>query len=273
MKSAQVFERDPGRLVVATFNVNSIRARLHVLEPYLSEHQVDILCLQETKVRDDDFPTAFFEDMGYQVRFSGQKSYNGVAVASRSEISDVQVGFGDDRDNESDRARLLRCRVEDIHLVNAYVPQGRELGHPYFAYKIDWFSRLERLFATAYSSKDQVLWCGDLNVAPTDLDVYEPDKHREHVCFHDSVREAFSRVVQSFGFVDLLRRFHPDEAVFSFYDYRQRGAIKRGQGWRIDHLLATSSLADRALDCWVDLEPRLMEKPSDHTVLLGAFRR
>ena len=264
---------DSEKLVVGTFNVNSVRARFHVLEPYLREHQVDLLCLQETKVRDEDFPVEFFEGLGYKVFFSGQKSYNGVALASRFDISDLEVGFGDGEDNESDRARLLRCKVEGIQVLNAYVPQGRELGHPYFEYKLHWFERLERLFERAYEPQEQVLLCGDLNVAPTDLDVHDPDGHRDHVCFHESVREAFSKVVRSFGFVDLLRHFHPEERIYSFFDYRQRGSVKRGLGWRIDHILASPPLADRALDCWVDLEPRLVQKPSDHTILLAAFRR
>ncbi len=264
---------DPTRLVVATFNVNSVRARKHVLGPYLENHQVDVLCLQETKVTDEDFPRSFFEDMGYHVRFSGQKSYNGVAVVSRYPIDEFEAGFGDGQDNESDRARLVRCRVEGIRIVNAYVPQGREVGHPYFEYKLGWFERLERLFATHYDPQEPVLWCGDLNVAPDDLDVYDPDGHRNHVCFHDSVRAAFDKVRSAFGFVDLLRRFHPGERLYTFYDYRQRGSVSRGLGWRIDHLLASPVLADKALSCWVDIEPRRAEKPSDHTILLASFRR
>ena len=256
--------------VVATFNTNSLRARLHILGPWLEENRPAVLCLQETKVRDEQFPEDFFDDLGYNVAHRGQKSYNGVAVASRYPIEDVTAGFGDGRDTEQDEARLLRCTVSGIRIVNTYVPQGREVGHEYFEYKLEWFRRLRALFERDYDPQEDLLWCGDMNVAPEPKDVYDPEGLAEHVCFHPRVREAFRDVVE-WGFVDVFRKFDDSPGRYTFYDYRQRGAISRGLGWRIDHILATRPLADRAVRSWIDLEPRRMKKPSDHTFLLAEF--
>ncbi len=256
--------------LLATFNANSLRARLHILGPWMEENRPDLLCIQETKVRDEEFPDSFFDDLGYNVAFKGQKSYNGVAVASRYPIEDVEAGFGDGGDSEQDQARLLRCTVEGVRIVNTYVPQGREVGHEYFAYKLKWFERLRALFEREYAPDEDLVWCGDMNVAPEPRDVYDPGSHAEHVCFHEDVRSAFRQVV-AWGFVDVFRKFDDRPGQYTFYDYRQRGALSRGQGWRIDHILATRPMAERAVRSWIDLEPRRLKKPSDHTFLLAEF--
>jgi len=256
---------------LATFNVNSVRARLHVLIPWLERHEVDVMCLQETKVTDEDFPTDAFRDIGYHVAFKGQKSYNGVAIASRHVIEDVAAGF-DGIEGPADESRLLRCRVQGVHIVNTYVPQGRAIDHENYAYKLEWFGRLAALFDAHYSPQDDLIWCGDLNVAPRPADVHDPEGHLDHVCFHEAVRHAFARTV-SWGFEDVFRQFHPESGQYTFFDYRRRGSVQRGLGWRIDHILATSSLARRAKDCAIDLEPRLENRPSDHTILIATFDR
>jgi len=254
---------------LATFNVNSVRARLHVLIPWLERHQVDVICLQETKVTDEVFPQDAFRDIGYNVAFKGQKSYNGVAIASRHAIEDVAVGF-DGTNGPVDASRLLRCRVQGVSIVNTYVPQGRAIDHENYAYKLQWFDRLAALFDAEYSPAKDLVWCGDLNVAPKPEDVHDPDSHRNHVCFHEAVRQAFART-RTWGFEDLFRRFHPEPGQYTFFDYRRRGSVQRGLGWRIDHILVTPSMAHRAKDCSIDLQPRLETKPSDHTVLMATF--
>jgi len=255
-------------LVLATFNVNSIRARMHILLPWLDEVQPDIVCLQETKVQDHEFPEAPLRDAGYHVAFRGQKSYNGVAILSKSERSEAQYGFSDG--GPEDAARLMISKVDGLTIVNTYVPQGRDVDHEYYAYKLEWFARLRRLFDDVLDPAQPVVWVGDLNVAPTDIDVHDHKKLLGHVCFNPDVTAALESVT-SWGFVDVFRKHVPEAGVYTYYDYRARNAIENGKGWRIDHIQASPSLAARSLNAWVDLAPRRAEKPSDHTPLLAAF--
>ncbi len=253
------------RLRVATYNVNSIRSRLHIVIPWIRENEPDLLCMQETKVDDLNFPVKPFSEIGYKVVFRGSGGRNGVAIASKGKLSDVKYGlFGRDSD------RLIRGVYRGIHVVNVYVPQGRRIDSPYYQYKLRWLKDLRRLFEESYDPGWPVLLCGDMNVAPDPIDVYDPVRLRNHVDFHVDARRAFKHLL-SWGFIDLLRKHHPDERKYTFYDYRAPKAVERGIGWRVDHVLATRALADRSLDCYVDLRPRLMERPSDHTILVAEF--
>ncbi len=256
------------RMRVATFNVNSVRTRLPIVLDWMQRHVPDVLCLQETKTPDSEFPEAPFAQAGYNVYYSGQKGGNGVAMLTRhpAEI----LGRGLDDGGPSDQARLLAARVSGITIVNTYVPQGRALDHPMFAYKIEWFARLRNWFERHTAADQPVLWLGDINVAPEPEDVHHPERHRQHVCFHDDARTAFARL-RDWGFIDLFRQRHPDTRAYSFFDYRSRDAIDKGLGWRIDLMMATAALAERCLDCWIDLEPRRAERPSDHTVVAADF--
>lgn len=256
---------------VATFNVNSVRSRMPVLRRWLSSNPVDVLCLQETKVVDGDFPVGDFRDMGYHVVFRGQKSYNGVAIASLEEASDVVFGFQDGRE-EDPETRLIRARFGDVDVVNSYVPQGKSLDHADYQYKLDFFARLDRLFKGAYAASSRLLWVGDMNVAPTERDVTNPKTKKNHVCFHQSIREAFQAVTEG-RFVDVFRKHRPDEGEFTFWDYRVKDALERNIGWRIDHVMASMELAGLSVDCYADREPRAWERPSDHTVIVAAFER
>ncbi len=258
------------RFRIATFNANSLRARLHIITPWLLNNQPDVLCIQETKVQDQDFPLSIFEEIGYNVVFRGQKSYNGVAVASRHPVEDSRFGFEDGKDIDEDSTRIIRCKISGNYIINTYVPQGRAIDHPNYKMKLSWFERLRNLFERDYSPDENILWCGDINVAPEPIDVYAPEKKLNHVCYHEAARTALSRV-KEWGFVDLYRRFHPDTQEYTFYDYRIRDAVKKGLGWRIDQIYASKPIADKALNCWIDLEPRLAEKPSDHTFLVAEF--
>lgn len=259
------------RFSVATFNVNSVRSRLPVLERWLPANPVDILCLQETKVVDEDFPVEAFADLGYRVVFRGQKAYSGVALASRSEPDEVSCGFGDGLDPD-DGPRLIRARFGDLVVVNTYVPQGKSIDHPDFEYKKAFLRRLAALFDRDLAHGGPLLWVGDLNVAPTEDDVTHPANKKDHVCFHLSIRELYAEVVEG-RFVDVFRRHRPGPGEFSFWDYRIKNALERNIGWRIDHVLATPDLAERSVDCYADREPRGWERPSDHTVVVACFER
>jgi len=254
--------------ILATFNVNSVRSRLHILEPWLADVGPDILCLQETKVQDHEFPVEAFEAIGYHVAYKGEKSYNGVAIVSKRPVANVRCGFDDD--GPADASRLLIADVDGITVVNTYVPQGRDVAHEMYAYKLAWFERLRRLFDAAYTPDAPIVWVGDLNVAPGDLDIHDPKRLQGHVCFNPQVSDALAAVTD-WGFVDVFRKHVPDGGQYTYYDYRARNAVAEGKGWRIDHILATRSLADRSVRSWIDLEPRRSERPSDHTPLLAEF--
>ena len=253
---------------VATWNVNSIRSRLPILLPWLEEVEPDVVCVQETKVQDPDFPVSTIERAGYHAAFRGQKSYNGVAILSKTPIGNVRCGFDDG--GPCDEARLIVGEVRGISIVNTYVPQGRDPEHEMYVYKLQWFERL-RVYLESHFSPDQpLLWVGDLNVAPEPIDVHDPKRLLGHVCFNPRVSEALEGV-KSWGFVDVFRKHVPDPGQYTYYDYRARNAIAEGKGWRIDHILATAPLAERSIHARIDLGPRRGEKPSDHTPLLAQF--
>jgi exodeoxyribonuclease-3 len=156
-------------------------------------------------------------------------------------------------------------------VVNTYVPQGRERETPHFAYKLEWFQRLRQYFERSFSPAEDIIWCGDLNVAPESIDVHDPRRLRGHVCFTPEVWEAFGHV-KAWGFVDVFRKHHPGEAQqYTFFDYRVPKSVERKLGWRVDHILATAPLAEKSTGCRIDMTPRLSEKPSDHTVMLAEF--
>lgn len=251
--------------VVATWNVNSIRSRLHALLPWLEKTEPDVVCLQETKVQDPDFPMGAMEGAGYHAAFRGEKAYNGVAILSRTPIENVRCGFDDD--GPAGDARLIIGDVHGITIVNTYVPQGRDVDHPIYAYKLAWFERLRALFEGRFSPDQPLLWVGDLNVAPTPVDVWDPKRLLGHVCFNPQVTEALE-TVKTWGFVDVFRKHVPDPGQYSYYDYRTLRGVAEGKGWRIDHILATKPLADRSVTAWIDLDPRTGERPSDHTPML-----
>lgn len=258
-----------GNFRIATYNVNSIRSRLHLVIPWLGEYRPDVLCLQETKVADGQFPVQEFSDAGYHVYFRGEKQYNGVALACREKPAEVRFGLPEA--GPADEDRMITALFPGITVINTYVPQGRERDTIHFTYKLEWLARLRRFFTRDCSPEDPLIWCGDLNVAPEEIDVHDPKRLLGHVCFTPEVWEAFA-AVRSWGLEDMFRRRHPGEAGrYTFFDYRVPGAVKRGLGWRIDHILATAPLASRLRDCDIDLGPRLAEKPSDHTVLFADF--
>jgi exodeoxyribonuclease-3 len=253
---------------IATFNVNSIRSRMPVLLDWLAANQPDVLGVQETKVVDADFPLEAIQEAGYFAVFRGEKSYNGVALLSRTRPE--QVRFGLDDGGPVDEARLVAAKIGSVHVVNTYVPQGRDIEHPMYRYKLDWFERLRRYFERHYTPRQDVVWIGDFNIAPEARDIHNAERQSQHVCYHIEVRKAFAHTV-AWGFKDVFRQHHPEPGQYSFFDYRQRDAVKLNQGWRVDHIMATPSLAARSVDAAIDMKPRLAEKPSDHTVVMAEF--
>lgn len=253
---------------IATFNANGIRARLPVLLRWLEKESPDALCLQETKVQDPDFPKQPFEEAGYSCTFRGEKKYNGVAIISRKPPRYVGFGFSEDRDDES--TRLAHVTIDGISIVNTYVPQGQDPESDKFTYKIEWLFRLKHFFESRFRSTDPLLWLGDFNVAPDPVDVYDPKEVQGLIGYHSDEHNALA-AIKKWGFVDVYRRHHPDLKEFTFWDYRIRNAIKRGIGWRIDHIWATAPLSNKSTRAWIDAGPRLWEKPSDHTFLIAEF--
>lgn len=258
-----------GAFRIATYNANSIRSRMEPLAAWLERYRPDVLCIQETKVQDPDFPTSAFTDLGYTPVFRGQKAHAGVAILAVEPPAEVSYGFVDGDD--PDEPRLIRATVRGIPIVNTYVPQGRAIDSPHFEYKLKWFDRLLDLFRSSYDPEKPLVWVGDLNVAPDPIDVYDPVRLAKEVDFHPAAREALEKV-RGFGFVDVFRKHRPGAGEYSYFDYRIPNAQKRNLGWRIDHIWATPPLAERSTDAWIDYEARMGERPSDHTYVVADFR-
>jgi exodeoxyribonuclease-3 len=253
---------------IATFNVNSLRKRLPIVLEWLERQRPDVLCLQETKVQDSEFPSLALAQSGYDVTYRGMKSYNGVAVLSRKKPEAVFYGFDDGGD--PDDARLLRVVIDGLPIVNTYVPQGYEIDSPKYAYKLTWYDRLRQYFEKHLSPSAPALWCGDMNVAPRPMDVHSPEKHVKHVCYHEDARKAYAQTL-AWGWQDVFVRLYPERQQYTFWDYRAPSSLDANKGWRIDHILTTAPLAEKCVKVEVDVEPRRAKDPSDHTFLWAEF--
>lgn len=253
---------------IATFNCNSVRKRINIIIDWLEKYQPDVLALQETKATDADFPAASFKDAGWLPYFRGEKSYNGVAMIVKKEPKEISFGLGDD--DGASQTRFAKITIKGMTLFNSYVPQGQEIGSEKFAFKLRWFERVGEYFSRHLPRGAKAAWVGDLNVAPEPMDVYDSKAVWPHVCHCAETIAAFRSVTDG-RFVDIFRRHIPDPGNFTFWDYRQRGALDRNRGWRIDHILATPSMAERSISCAVDMEPRRLEGPSDHTFVYADF--
>ena len=256
---------------IATYNVNSIRRRLPLVLKWLEEHQPDVLCLQETKVQDEDFPVEAFRAAGYHAAFRGMKGYNGVATLTRHSPERVVHGLHEGPDNEDYRIiqTVLASPAGDIPIINSYVPQGYLISSEKYAFKIEWFRRLRSYIENHLDPGKPALWVGDLNVAPEPIDVYHPDRRVNDVDFHIDARNAYKEV-RSWGFTDVFRALHPERVQYTYWDYF-RNAFGNNWGWRIDHILATAPLAKLCTAADVDLAPRQAQNASDHTVAWAEF--
>jgi len=254
-------------MTVATWNVNSIRARLdHVLR-WLDLRRPEVCCLQELKCTAAEFPHLAFEAHGYHCVVYGEKARNGVALITKDTAQAVQRGF--DNGFDAGPARLLTAHVADIDILNVYVPNGQAPATPAFEYKRDFLRELRAVLARRYRPEQALVVAGDFNVAPEDDDVYDPARLRGSICFHPDEQADFSHL-KAWGLQDLFRRLQPQGRHFSWWDYRG-GGFPRNEGMRLDHLLATPALAGRCTRCEIDCTPRGWERPSDHTPVLAVF--
>ena len=250
----------------STFNTNSIRARLPIIMDWLEKERPDILCLQETKVQDKDFPGDSIENAGHRVIFRGQKSYNGVAIISRLPFDDIHLNLSD----EAEDARFLSARIHEIPVINVYVPQGFAVGTEKFEYKLRWLKDLLAYIKKHYDPGLPLLVAGDFNVALEPIDVYDPEGLQGEVGYHPD-EQAILREFLDWGLIDVFRKHRPEAGHYTFWDYRIPNALKRKMGWRIDYILATAPLAEKSRDSWIDTKARTLHKPSDHTFLVAEF--
>lgn len=252
---------------VATFNVNSIRARMGILLEWLTAEAPDILCLQETKVQDKDFPGEAFKAAGYHAVHWGEKAYNGVAIIGRRPPDQTEFGlYG----NKDEAARLVMATFGSLTVLNVYAPQGFEVGSEKFRHKLSWLRDLLSHIQERYAGDDPLIVAGDFNVALEPKDVYDPEGLKGEVGFHPEEQNIL-RSYLTWGLVDLFRQRHPEGGQYTFWDYRIPNAFKRRMGWRIDYILGTRPVAERCLDIRIDTRLRSLPKPSDHTVVLADF--
>jgi exodeoxyribonuclease-3 len=246
---------------IATYNVNGINGRLPVLLRWLAEAQPEIVCLQELKCADERFPEGSIRELGYDALWHGQKSWNGVAILSRvGEIHETRRGLPGER--EDAQSRYIEAAVNGILIGCLYLPNGNPRPGPKFDYKLRWFDRLIGHAGELLDTGLPVMLAGDFNVMPTERDVYKPERWLDDALFAPEVRAAYSRLVEQ-GWTDSLRKIHPTETIYTFWDYF-RNAYARNAGLRIDHLLLSPPLADRLIDAQVDAHVRGWEKTSDH---------
>jgi exodeoxyribonuclease-3 len=253
---------------LATWNVNSIRARTERVIPWLVANQPDVLCMQELKVEEEKFPFDEFKAIGYETIVACQKTYNGVGIASRLPMTDVRRGLDDAA--EDPQARLISAMIDGVRIMNVYMPNGQAVGSDKYEYKLSWMDRLVRDLEAHYDRAEPMALCGDFNVAPEEKDVHDPVAWAQETLFHVDARQALEKV-RSWGFVDLFRLHHWEAGYYSWWDY-QMLAFPKGRGLRIDHIFATEPLARRCDAAWIDREARKGQKPSDHAPVLATFR-
>jgi len=253
---------------IASWNVNSVRARLPRVGPWLLSDAPEVVGLQETKVEDDGFPREAFAAAGYRLALSGQKSYNGVAIASKSELSDVSTGLPGE--GPDDQKRVIEATIDGVRVINLYVPNGEAPGTDKFAYKMAWLSTLRTHIADRYSPDDPIVMVGDYNIAPDDRDIHDPAAKRGTIHVSEPERDALARI-RDWGFQDAHRLRTQKRRVYTWWDFR--GAMfEKGLGYRIDLILVTAPMAKRLTDVRVDLDARRGEKPSDHAPVIATFR-
>lgn len=249
---------------LASWNVNSIRVRETDVLEWVRRTEPDVLCLQETKVVDDEFPTEEFMRLGYAVAMAGQPSYNGVAIATRLPLSEVRIGLTGE--SASADRRAISASIAGVRIVNVYVPNGKSVGSPSFLEKLNWLERLRLTLDTQERAEAPLVLCGDFNVARDERDVYAPELYRGKLLFHPEEQRALNRVLE-FGLLDAFRERHERGGLYSWWDYRS-GAFRKGEGLRIDYAFITRALLPRLCAVSMDVEPRRAEKPSDHVPIL-----
>ena len=246
---------------IASWNVNSAKARQDHILNYLKAGSADVLLIQETKTQDVNFPVDLYQDAGWNVVFHGQKSYNGVAIAARQPLTDVMSGLPGDAEDE--QARYMEATIDGVRVATIYLPNGNPAPGPKFDYKLAWMERLNRRAEELLRDEIPVVLAGDFNVIPQDIDCYDPPGWEGDALTRAESRAAFNRL-SLLGYTDALRACHPGQVLYSYWDY-QAGAWQKDNGVRIDHLMLSPEAADRLVAAEVDKGPRGLEKPSDHT--------
>lgn len=246
---------------IATWNVNSLKARMPRVEAWLAEAAPDVLCLQETKLADSAFPALAFHALGYESVHHGEGRWNGVAILSRVGLDDPRPGWTDGGVADPD-ARIVWATCGGVRVASVYVPNGRELEHDHYRYKLAWLDRLRTHLAEGYAPDDPVLVAGDFNIAPTDDDVWDPEQFVGSTHVSEPERAALQQL-EAWGLHDTFRRLHPEPGHFTYWDYRA-GMFHKGMGMRIDLLLATAPVADAVTAAVMDRDARKGTKPSDH---------
>ncbi|MEM1238595.1 MAG: exodeoxyribonuclease III [Cyanobacteria bacterium P01_H01_bin.26] len=290
---------------VASWNVNSVRTRLgHVTDWLRANPAVDVLCLQETKVVDADFPKTAFEELDYHTYIYGQKAYNGVALISKTSLEDVRMGFGAILEEATvgeldDQKRLISGVLNGVRIVNLYVPNGSSIGSEKYNYKLSWLALLKQYLVKTLEETTKLNVCGDFNIALEDKDIYTSEKRDKHIMSSPLERETLREVLSvgrspqeretlrevlsagrspqegesltdALGLADAFRKFTDEGGHFSWWDYRA-ASFRRNMGWRIDHHYLSPELYNQAKRCWIDIEPRKLEKPSDHTPVIVEY--
>ena len=259
-------------MLIATWNVNSVRTRLHQIINWINDVKPDILCLQETKVLDDDFPLTPFEELGYEVIIDGQKSYNGVAIISKFKIENVFKGFTHESKEKNisidfnKQKRLISADINGLKIINVYVPNGSSIDSDKFDYKIKWLNNLSTFLDKNVLDDDLVCLVGDFNIAPCDVDIHSPQKYEGGIMASKMEREALNNVLKG-RFIDSFRIFEKNTGHWSWWDYRNN-AYELNKGWRIDHIYISKNLSSKLKSCVIERNQRENLKPSDHAPVL-----
>ena len=259
-------------MLIASWNVNSIRTRLHQVKGFLENKKIDILCLQETKVSNKDFPLKAFEDLGYEVKFSGQKSYNGVAIISKLAIEDFKVDFlGELKENIVSKEylkqkRIISAFINGVRIINVYVPNGSSLNSEKYEYKLKWLEYLSKYINKQKERNELTCILGDFNIAPTTLDIYDPKKHEGGIMATNAEREALKKILKN-EFIDAFRVFEKGSGFWSWWDYR-KNSYELNRGWRIDHIYISKNLLPNLKSSVISYQERANEQPSDHAPVI-----
>jgi exodeoxyribonuclease-3 len=251
---------------IVSWNINSLRRRQERFVTWLGATKPDVVCLQETKCTDEQFPVLDLKAAGYYSAYHGQKSYNGVAIISKIEPAEVRAALCDEEDDP--QARVLAATIAGLRVYSIYAPNGQAVGSPAYDYKMKWYGRLRKCLERENGQQPLVV-CGDFNVAPKDEDVYDPDLWRGAIMCSDGERKAFDDLC-AIGLVDTLRLHHPESGLFSWWDYRML-SFPKNRGLRIDAVLAGESLADRCTASGIEREMRKGKEPSDHAPIWAEF--
>ena len=245
---------------IATYNINSVRIRLPDLLEFMRKDDIDIIALQETKAQDKDYPINDIIESGFHTVFKGQKSRNGVAFIAKKPFE--SVSYEKNNAADPDEARIITVKYDGINIINTYVPQGGDVDTPYFEYKLNWIKAMRE-----FINPQNTIWLGDLNVAPTAIDVYDATKLDGSLGYHPKEREALEFVTE-IGLFDFFRKCVTEKEHYTFWDYRVKNAFKRKVGWRIDHILGTKDLYDKVTNAYIATYMREQERPSDHAPLV-----